>query len=105
MATKPILPALVCGVTGLLGGLMSMAAIHTSIFGGPVQGAVYGLLFALVFSRRVLNLGAGFQWGISYALLLWLTVVTGSQVLAANLSGAYQTDRDNFPALVGYLIC
>jgi uncharacterized membrane protein YagU involved in acid resistance len=105
MSTNPILPALVCGVTGLLGGLMLMAAIHTSILAGPVQGAVYGLLFALVFSRRVLNLGSGFQWGISYALLLWLAVVTGSQVLAANLSSAYQSSRDNFPALVGYLIC
>ncbi|HYL78066.1 MAG TPA: hypothetical protein VEU96_27880 [Bryobacteraceae bacterium] len=105
MATKPIVPALVCGVTGLLGGLVLMAAIHTSILNGPVLGAVYGLLFALVFSRRVLNLGSGFQWGISYALLLWLAVVTGSQVLAANFSAAYQTNRDNFPALVGYLIC
>ena len=100
-----MVPALVCGVTGLLGGLAMMPIIHATILSGPVLGAVYGLLFALVFSRRVLDFGSGFQWGLSYALLLWLAVVTGSQVLAANFSGSYQTNRDNFPALVAYLIC
>lgn len=103
--TKPAVPALVCGVTGLLAGFVMMPAIHATIVTGPALGAVYGLLFALVFSRRVLDLGSGFQWGLSYALLLWLAVVTGSQVLAANFSGSYQTNQDNFPALVGYLIC
>lgn len=96
---------LTCGVTGLLGGLVLMAAVHTSMLMGPVLGAVYGLLFALVFSNRALDRGSGFLWGISYALLLWLTVVTGAQVIAANVSPTYQTNRDNFPDLAGYLLC
>jgi len=95
-----------CGVTGLLAGAALMPAVHASIVMGPVLGAIYGLLFALVFSNRAIDRGSGFLWGISYALLLWLAVITGAQVIAANLSpGTFQTNRDNFPDLVAYLVC
>jgi uncharacterized membrane protein YagU involved in acid resistance len=96
---------LICGVTGLLGGLVLMAAVHATVVTGPVSGAIYGVLFALVFSKRALNRGSGLLWGLSYALLLWLAVVPGALVIAANLSGSFLTDRDNFPELTGYIVC
>jgi len=99
------IPLLACGATGLLGGLALRIAIHTTVINGPVLGFVYGVVFALVFSNRALDRGSGFLWGLGYAMLLWLTVVTGSQVIAANLSAAYQTNRDNIPALAGYILC
>ncbi|HEV2688171.1 MAG TPA: hypothetical protein VGV35_06445, partial [Bryobacteraceae bacterium] len=104
-ATKSVVPALLCSVTGLAGGLVMMSAVQATMFTGPVLGAVYGLFFALVFSNRALNPGSGFLWGLSYAWLLWLAVVVGSLVLSVNFTSSFQTDRDNIPDLVGYLIC
>lgn len=104
-AVKSLVPAIACTLTGIAGGFAMMSAVQATILTGPVLGAIYGLLFAIAFSKRCPNRGSGFLWGLSYALLLWLTVVTGSQVLAANLSSAFQTNRDNFPFLVGYLLC
>ncbi len=98
-------PLLVCGVTGLAGGLVLMPAIHANFVYGPVLGAVAGVLFALVFSKRALDRGSGLLWGLAYALLLWLAVIPGAQVIAANLSSSFQTQRDNFPDLVGYILC
>jgi hypothetical protein len=82
-----------------------MFAVHASIIFGPVLGAVYGMLFALVFWNRAQDPGSGLLWGLAYAFLLWLAVVPGAQVIAANLSSTFQTQRDNFPELVGYILC
>jgi hypothetical protein len=82
-----------------------MLAIHASLVSGPLLGAVYGVLFALVFSNRALDRGSGLLWGLAYAFLLWLAVIPGAQVIAANLSSSFQTQRDNFPDLVGYILC
>jgi len=82
-----------------------MFAVHVSILFGPALGAVYGMLFAVVFWNRALDLGSGILWGLAYAFLLWLAVVPGAQVIAANLSSTFTTQRDNFPELVGYLLC
>jgi hypothetical protein len=82
-----------------------MFAVHVNILFGPALGAVYGILFAVVFWNRALDLGSGILWGLAYAFLLWLAVVPGAQVIAANLSSTFTTQRDNFPELVGYLLC
>jgi hypothetical protein len=82
-----------------------MFAVHVSILFGPALGAVYGMLFAVVFWNRALDLGSGILWGLAYAFLFWLAVVPGAQVIAANLSSTFTTQRDNFPELVGYLLC
>jgi uncharacterized membrane protein YagU involved in acid resistance len=82
-----------------------MFAVHASILFGPLLGAAYGVLFALVFWNRALDLGSGLIWGLAYAFLLWLAIVPGAQVISANLSSSFQTQRDNFPDLVGYLLC
>lgn len=94
-----------CTVTGLIGGLLLLPAAHVSWVAGPLLGSLYGLVFALLFAQHASNRGAGVLWGLAYALLLWLTVITGAQVIAANLLADYQTDQDNIPALIGYLLC
>ena len=82
-----------------------MFAAHVSFVFGPVLGAAFGVLFALVFWNRASDLGSGLVWGLAYAFLLWLAIVPGAQVIAANLSSTFQTQRDNFPDLVGYILC
>src|SRR5260370_20560808 len=94
-----------CGITGLLGGLVLMASTHASILAGPVAGVVFGALFALVFTNRATDCGSGLLWGLGYALLLWLAVVPGAQVISANLLSRFETQRDNFPEMVGYIVC
>ena len=104
-ASNRAIPLLACGITGVAGGVVLMFAVHASIIFGPVLGAVYGVLFALVFWNRAQDPGSGLLWGLAYAFLLWLAVVPGAQVIAANLSSTFQTRRDNFPELVGYILC
>jgi uncharacterized membrane protein YagU involved in acid resistance len=98
-------PIVVCGVTGLVGGLGLMGSTHASILAGPIAGAVFGALFAIVFANRATDRGSGLLWGLSYAFLLWLAVVPGAQVISANLSSTFETQRDNFPELAGYIVC
>src|SRR6266853_1340247 len=104
-ASNRAVPLLACGITGAAGGLVLMPAIHANFVYGPLLGAIIGVLFALVFSHRALDRGSGLLWGLAYALLLWLAVVPGAQVIAANLSSTFETQRDNFPELAGYIIC
>jgi len=105
VSKSKLLPIIICGITGAIGGAVMMPAVQASAVSGPVLGAIYGLLFAIVFSKRAVNSGSGLLWGLSYALLLWLAVVPGAQVIEANFSSTFQSNRDNFPALVGYLLC
>ena len=103
-----LLPVLVCAATGLLGGLALMRAAHATMVTGPVLGVLYGVLFALLFSNRASSAGSGLLWGLAYALLLWLAVVTVIlQLVDAGVTSLDQlrTNRDNFPDLVGYILC
>lgn len=104
-ASHRALPIVVCAITGLVGGLVLMAGAHAGIVAGPVAGAVFGALFAIVFANRAVDRGSGLLWGLGYALLLWLAVVPGAQVISANLSSTFETQRDNFPELAGYIVC
>src|ERR1700691_4861190 len=99
---------LACAATGLLGGLALLPAAHSTVVTGPVLGVLYGLLFALLFSNRASSTGSGLLWGLGYALLLWLAVVTVIlQLVDAGATSLDQlrTNRDNFPDLVGYMLC
>src|ERR1700678_1003863 len=103
-----LLTVLVCAATGLLGGLALMPAAHATVVTGPVLGLLYGVLFALLFSKRASGAGSGLLWSLSYALLLWLAVVTVIlQLVDAGVTSLdqLQTNRDNFPDLVGYILC
>src|SRR5271170_4708389 len=98
----------VCAATGLLGGLALMPAAHATMVTGPVLGVLYGVLFALLFSKQASCAGSGLLWSLSYALLLWLAVVTVIlQLVDAGVTSLDQlrTNRDNFPDLVGYMLC
>jgi uncharacterized membrane protein YagU involved in acid resistance len=91
-----------------LGGLALMPAAHATMITGPGLGVFYGVLFALLFSNRASGTGSGLLWGLGYALLLWLAVVTVIlQLVAAGVTSLdqLQTNRDNFPDLVGYILC
>jgi uncharacterized membrane protein YagU involved in acid resistance len=100
-------PALLGGTTGLAGGFVLMSAAQATVITGPVLGVVYGVLFALLFAKNATSPGAGLLWGLGYSLLLWLATVTGPLVIAASLAapGEFQTNRDSFPDLVGYVLC
>jgi uncharacterized membrane protein YagU involved in acid resistance len=102
-----LVPALLGGVIGLSGGFVLMTATQTSMLTGPAAGALYGVLFGLLFSKNATGPGAGLLWGLGYSLLLWLAAVTGPLVIAASLAppGEFQTNRDSFPDLVGYVLC
>jgi hypothetical protein len=105
---KILPPVLLCAATGLVGGLLLMGAAHATTVTGPILGALYGVLFALLFSNRDSAAGSGLLWGLAYALLLWLAVATVIlQLVDARVGSLDQvkTHRDNFPDLVGYLLC
>jgi hypothetical protein len=89
---------LVCGIIGALGGFALMLAGYATIVTGPVLGLLYGLLFAVLFGREAASIGSELLWGLGYALLLWI-------VLVIVFRGALRTSRDNFPDLVGYILC
>src|SRR5215472_6974385 len=99
--------ATLCTVTGFCGGLVQMRATGATWVTGPVFGIAFGLIFVWLFSKRTTGAGSGLLWGLSYALLLWLAVVTGPLVIAAAVAkpGEFQTNRDSFPDLVGYILC
>jgi uncharacterized membrane protein YagU involved in acid resistance len=105
---KTLPPVLLCAATGLVGGLAFMWATHATMLTGPVLGIVYGVLFAPLFSNRASGTGSGLLWGLGYALLLWLAVATVIlQLVGAGVTSLAQlrTSRDNFPDLVGYILC
>src|SRR5882724_5878534 len=103
--SRRAMPIATCALTGLLGGFALMAVTHVGIVSGAIAGTIFGALFAIVFANRAIDLGSGLLWGLSYALLLWLAVVPGAQVISANLSSTFETQRDNFPELAGYIVC
>ena len=104
-------------ISGLVAGCLGGAAIWSlglaSLLVGPVLGALYGLLFALLLLRRADGPGAGLLWGLGYALLLWLAGPAGLFPLlgaigggsGAPVMGMLDTARDHFPELVAYLLC
>jgi len=81
-------------LTGLLGGLALMAGTHASIVVGPVAGLGFWCAVRSSLLQPFHGLRIGFALGIAYALLLWLAVVPGAQVISANLSSTFQTERD-----------
>lgn len=106
-ATDWLVTLLLCGITGLAGGFVLIAATGANFITGPLFGVVIGFLFAVLFAKRASGPGSGLLWGLGYALLLWLAAVTGPLVMSANISGPgqFETNRDTFPELAGYVLC
>jgi uncharacterized membrane protein YagU involved in acid resistance len=89
---------MICAIVGALGGVGLMWAGHATIVTGPSLGLFYGVLFAFLFGREVSSVGSELLWGLGYALLLWI-------VLVFAFHSPSRTSRDNFPDLVGYILC
>jgi uncharacterized membrane protein YagU involved in acid resistance len=89
---------LLCTIIGALGGVVLMLAGHATVLTGPVPGVLYGVLFAVLFGREAASIGSELLWGLGYALLLWI-------VLVIAFHSPLRTNRDNFPDLVGYILC
>jgi len=100
-------PALALGV-GLAGGAVQSLALGTPITHGLVVGGLFGLVFGLFFARRATSAGAGLIWGLAAAFLMWLVFPAGLRPLFAagvRSMAALGDARDQFPLLVGYLVC
>jgi hypothetical protein len=95
-------------VIGLAGGALERAALGTSLTHGLAVGGVFGLIFALFLERRVSTAGAGLIWGLASAFLMWLVFPAGLVPLylrGFHSMAALGDARDQFPQLVGYLVC
>src|SRR5215469_1360745 len=92
---------------GVLGGALYSVVLGTSLVHGIGYGALFGVTFGLLFSRRATSPGAGLIWGLAAALLLWIVVPAGILPLrhASHSKGMLTDAQASFPQLVGFLIC
>jgi len=108
MRSSPLLPFLLCALVGALGGLACLFVGVANFFTGPVLGALYGVLFALLGKPRAFSPGAGLVWGLGYAFLIWLAIPAGIlPVLMESMPemGMLDAARHHFPELVAYTLC
>jgi uncharacterized membrane protein YagU involved in acid resistance len=89
---------LACAIVGALGGGALILAGHATLMTGPGLGLLLGLLFAILIDHRNAGSASELPWGLSYALLIWFVVVFAFR-------DALRTHHDNFPDLVGYILC
>jgi hypothetical protein len=94
-------------LVGVAGGLLQGNVLHSSLPGAVLLGAVFGLVFTLVFSKRASSAGAGLIWGLSAALLFWFLILAASMLkLGTHDSGIMLDDaRGRFRELASYLVC
>jgi len=93
---------------GLAGGAVVRAALGAPMTHELILGGLFGLIFSLVLDRRACTAGAGLIWGLASAFLMWLIFPAGLQPLylrGFHSMGALGDAKDQFPLLVGYLIC
>ncbi|MEO6596631.1 MAG: hypothetical protein ABIP94_17930, partial [Planctomycetota bacterium] len=55
---------IVGAIVGGLGGLACLLLGHTTLWTGPVTGAVAGALFARIACARTRGIGEGLIWGL-----------------------------------------
>jgi|SRR5271157_2148201 len=95
-------------VVGLAGGAVQSLALGIPLIHGLTVGALFGLVFAVCFERRVSSVGAGLIWGLSAAFLMWLVFPAGLGPMFSkglHSMAAVGDARDQFPLLVSYLLC
>jgi len=93
---------------GTSGGLLESAALSTSLLGGGLLGATFGLAFGLFFARRATSPGAGLIWGLGSSFLLWILTAGGffHFVATTGRSGMMLQDaQGHFSQLVAYVLC
>ena len=95
-------------VVGVGGGTLQSLALGTPITHGLAVGGAFGLVFGILFARRATTAGAGLIWGLAAAFLMWLVFPAGLLPLftrGTHSMAALGDARDQFPLLVGYLVC
>jgi len=95
-------------LVGMAGGAVQSLALGTPLTHELTVGAAFGLAFALLFDRRATSAGAGLIWGLAVAFLMWLVFPAGVGPLYSrgfHSMPALGDARDQFPLLVGYLVC
>jgi hypothetical protein len=95
-------------LVGLAGGVVQSVALGTPVAHGIAVGGVFGLAFALLFERRATSAGGGLIWGLAAAFLMWVVFPAGVMPLyrrGFHSMAALGDARDQFPLLVGYLVC
>jgi hypothetical protein len=95
-------------MVGVGGGVVQSLVLGTPITHGLAVGGAFGLVFSILFVRRATSAGAGLIWGLATAFLMWLVFPAGLRPLfAGGLHSMAQLGdaRDQFPLLVGYLVC
>ena len=88
--------------------MVQSLALGTPVTHGLAVGGLFGLAFGIFFARRATSAGAGLIWGLSAAFLMWLVFPAGLRPLFAagfHSMAALGDARDEFPLLVGYLVC
>jgi hypothetical protein len=93
---------------GLAGGVLQSAVLGTALTRGLLVGGLYGLAFTILFGQRTRTAGAGLIWGLASAFLIWLVFPAGLGPLFSrgfHSMAALGDARDQFPLLVGYLVC
>lgn len=114
MRSSMLMAVIICVVIGALGGAFSAITIHTSLVTGVSLGAIYGLCFALLASRRAVTPGAGLLWGLSFAFVLWLAIPAGAvralfggttAMGTMAMAGMLDAVRERFPELIAFIIC
>jgi hypothetical protein len=93
---------------GTSGGLLKSVALSTSLLGGGLLGATFGLAFGLFFARRATSPGAGLIWGLGSSFLLWILTAGGffHFVETTGRSGMMLQDaQGHFSQLVAYVLC
>jgi uncharacterized membrane protein YagU involved in acid resistance len=95
-------------LAGFVGALLCKAALDSWTTRYLVLAPLFGLVFALFFSKRATSPGAGLIWSLGFVFFLWLAVPAG---LGHLLSGSRRVEsmfgdaREHFPELVAYLVC
>jgi hypothetical protein len=92
---------------GVAGGALQSLLLATSLMEGVIYGALFGAVFGFCFSHRATSPGAGLIWGVAAALLFWIVGPAGILSLRqpSHFTGMMSTAREDFPLLVGFIIC
>jgi hypothetical protein len=93
---------------GLAGGALQSVALGMALSRSLLVGGLYGLAFTILLGQRTRTAGAGLIWGLASAFLMWLVFPAGLGPLfnqRFRSMAALGDAREQFPLLVGYLVC
>ena len=90
---------------GAMGGALQGIILTRSLAQSILCGVLFGAAFGLLIVKRATSPGAGLIWGLAFAVLLWIVFPAGILSLPALGSHSMFAAREQFPALVAFLLC